>query len=95
MYVHFVGVLLLPFFDMCLGQLLTMVVLLVVSSVAWIRRGNGQIRENWINGQPSNGAELGRQIFDGVCLGILGLTGFECTSYSKRQLCFSSSPLHP
>lgn len=54
-----------------------MAILAVASMVAWGKAGNSQLRDNWKNGQaPSAGAVI-HQIFNGVCLGMLGLTGVE------------------
>lgn len=55
-----------------------MVALTLASFVAWMRLGNDQIHENWVSGQPGSVAAILKQIFYGFCLGILGLTGFEC-----------------
>ncbi|KII92394.1 hypothetical protein PLICRDRAFT_172492 [Plicaturopsis crispa FD-325 SS-3] len=60
-------------------HVLTMAVLIVTSAIAWGRTGNAQLRENWNSGQPSSSAGILHQIFNGVCIGMLGLTGFECT----------------
>lgn len=57
-----------------------MVVLIVASTVAWARAGNTQLRENWIAGQAPSSLGIARQIFNGICIGMLGLTGFECIS---------------
>jgi hypothetical protein len=55
-----------------------MLTLAVASVVAWGRAGNAQLRENWIAGQAISAPEIAHQIFNGICLGMLGLTGFEC-----------------
>jgi hypothetical protein len=60
-------------------QLLTMTVLAIVSIVHWVKHGNSQIHENWVQHVSGlSGSKIIRQIFDGMCLGLLGLTGFEC-----------------
>ncbi|KAJ6492057.1 amino acid permease-domain-containing protein [Mycena sanguinolenta] len=66
-------------------HLATMTALGVASSVHWARIGNAQLRSNWIAGQPPTRAPIARQLFNGFCLGMLGLTGIECTpSYIGR-----------
>ncbi|KAJ7342876.1 amino acid permease-domain-containing protein [Mycena albidolilacea] len=63
----------------------TMTALGVASSVHWARTGNAQLRQNWRDGQPPSHAAIVRQLFNGFCLGMLGLTGIECTpSYIGR-----------
>ncbi|KAI5116511.1 hypothetical protein M0805_001866 [Coniferiporia weirii] len=57
----------------------TMVALVLASMVAWIKNGNAIIRDNWISNQPGSPSGTLRQIFDGLCLGMLGMTGFECS----------------
>jgi hypothetical protein len=61
-------------------QLLTILTLVIASLVQWSRVGNAQIRENWNAGQASSARVVARQIFNGFCIGMLGLTGFECGS---------------
>jgi hypothetical protein len=58
--------------------MLTMVVLIVASTITWARAGNAQLRENWIAGQAPSASGIAHQIFNGLCIGMLGLTGFEC-----------------
>jgi hypothetical protein len=62
------------------SQLTTMLVLMVASTVAWGREGNEQLSQNWSIGQKSCSSSgcIVRQVFYGVCIGMLGLTGFEC-----------------
>ncbi|KDQ56708.1 hypothetical protein JAAARDRAFT_157891 [Jaapia argillacea MUCL 33604] len=57
----------------------TMMVLLTASAVHWGRHGNSRLKDNWIAGQASSAPRIATQIFYGVCIGMLGLTGFECT----------------
>ncbi|KAK0223656.1 AAAP amino acid permease [Armillaria fumosa] len=47
----------------------TMIVLMVASAIHWGNIGNDQLRENWVSNQASSTSK---------CLGMLGLTGFEC-----------------
>lgn len=70
-----------------LYQLVTMTVLFVASAVGWARMGNSQIRSNWDLGRQDTAASsVARQLFDGVCIGVLGLTGFEC-KYMLFSMC--------
>ncbi|KAJ6623648.1 amino acid permease-domain-containing protein [Mycena sp. CBHHK59/15] len=63
----------------------TMIALTVASSVHWAKAGNAQFRQNWADGQAPSGTALARQLFNGFCLGMLGLTGIECSpSYIGR-----------
>ena len=50
----------------------TMAALVIASIIAWARLGDSIIAPNWRDFQPSN---VARAIFDGVCIGALGLTG--------------------
>ncbi|SJL10090.1 uncharacterized protein ARMOST_13472 [Armillaria ostoyae] len=56
----------------------TMIVLMVASAIHWGNIGNDQLRQNWVSNQASSTSKVVRHIFDGWCLGMLGLTGFEC-----------------
>ncbi|KAL4267203.1 hypothetical protein AB1N83_003056 [Pleurotus pulmonarius] len=60
-------------------HILTMVVLMIAAAVHWAHTGNELLRENWNAGKASSSSGVARQIFNGVCLGVLGLTGFETT----------------
>ncbi|KAJ6537397.1 amino acid permease-domain-containing protein [Mycena vulgaris] len=67
-------------------HLATMAALGVASSVHWGRTGNAQLTRNWVDGQAPTSAAIARQLFNGFCLGMLGLTGIECTpSYIGRM----------
>jgi hypothetical protein len=57
-----------------------MVVLIVASITALASAGTTQLRENWVSGQVglSSPESILKQVFNGVCIGMLGLTGFEC-----------------
>ncbi|KAB5594854.1 Transcription-associated protein 1 [Ceratobasidium theobromae] len=55
-----------------------MTILMIVSAVAWARAGMDVLRNNW-ELRPRDGSEIARSIFNGVCIGFLGVTGFECT----------------
>ncbi|KAF8654813.1 hypothetical protein AX16_003382 [Volvariella volvacea WC 439] len=63
----------------------TMVALMIASAVHWGRIGNFQLRENWTQYRAHSSQGVAHQIFNGICLGMLGLTGFECVpSYVAR-----------
>ncbi|KAJ7158011.1 amino acid permease-domain-containing protein [Mycena crocata] len=72
-------------FVVMLFHLATMLALSVASSIHWVKIGPAQLQRNWADGQPPSGAAIARQLFDGFCLGMLGLTGIECSpSYIGR-----------
>ncbi|KAJ7748410.1 amino acid permease-domain-containing protein [Mycena metata] len=60
-------------------HIVTMTALTIASIVYWARSGNAQLQQNWIDGQAPSRAAIARQLFNGFCLGMLGLTGIECT----------------
>ncbi|KAJ7764169.1 amino acid permease-domain-containing protein [Mycena maculata] len=63
----------------------TMLALGVLAAAHWAKIGNTQLRQNWVQGQAPSASEVARQLFYGFCLGMLGLTGIECTpSYIGR-----------
>lgn len=55
-----------------------MIVLSVVGVTHWLRIGNSQLKENWLEHQAPSPGAIARQVYYGICLGMLGLTGFEC-----------------
>ncbi|KAL5635173.1 hypothetical protein ACGC1H_003014 [Rhizoctonia solani] len=55
-----------------------MTVLMIGAAVAWARTGMDVLRDNW-ELRPTGGTGIARAIFNGVCIGFLGVTGFECT----------------
>uniref|UniRef100_A0A0W0FV04 Putative AAAP amino acid permease n=1 Tax=Moniliophthora roreri TaxID=221103 RepID=A0A0W0FV04_MONRR len=59
-------------------HVVTMVVLMIAAFVHWGRTGNTQLEANWSAGSAHSGSTVAKQIFNGFCLGVLGLTGFEC-----------------
>ncbi|KAF8065050.1 amino acid permease-domain-containing protein [Lyophyllum atratum] len=66
-------------------HLVTMTTLIISSCVYWGRTGISQLQENWHVGSAPSSSAVAREIFNGFCLGMLGLTGFECTpSYVGR-----------
>ncbi|KAL0945974.1 hypothetical protein HGRIS_012252 [Hohenbuehelia grisea] len=66
-------------------HVLTMVVLIIISCIHWGRVGRGQLKQNWVEGQVHPTSSLLHSVYNGVCLGMLGLTGFETTpAYSSR-----------
>ncbi|KAG6917339.1 hypothetical protein DXG01_002910 [Tephrocybe rancida] len=63
----------------------TMLVLIISSCVYWGKTGSKQLMDNWHSGSAHSPSSVAHEIFNGVCLGMLGLTGFECTpSYIGR-----------
>ncbi|KZT26173.1 hypothetical protein NEOLEDRAFT_1177956 [Neolentinus lepideus HHB14362 ss-1] len=60
-------------------HVITMLVIWTASAVSWGRIGSQLLKENWAAGQAASSASIGHQLFNGVCIGMLGLTGFECT----------------
>ncbi|KAJ1307239.1 hypothetical protein OPQ81_001352 [Rhizoctonia solani] len=55
-----------------------MTVLMTGAAIAWARTGMGVLRDNW-DLRPTSGTGIARSIFNGICIGFLGVTGFECT----------------
>ena len=64
----------------------TMAVLIVAGIVFWARQGSAILSDNWHNADLLlNGKSVARALFDGICIGFVGLTGFECApSYVTR-----------
>ncbi|PWZ03009.1 hypothetical protein BCV70DRAFT_197245 [Testicularia cyperi] len=76
---------------MFLLHVTTMAMLIVAGTIAWIRLGNGVLKENWIQGIASLSAEgtgrgIARAIFDGICVAFVGLTGVECSPSYINQV---------
>lgn len=72
-------------FGLLVFHVATMVALALAACVHWGRAGNSQLRANWAAGQAPTSAGVARQLFNGFCLGMLGLTGIECApSYIGR-----------
>ncbi|KAF8152993.1 amino acid permease-domain-containing protein [Crassisporium funariophilum] len=68
-------------------HLITMVMLIIASSIHWGQIGTAQLKSNWHQDRASHPSarSVAKQIYYGICLGMLGLTGFECTpSYISR-----------
>ncbi|KAG6833272.1 hypothetical protein H0H87_009447 [Tephrocybe sp. NHM501043] len=58
---------------------------MVTACVHWAKTGSKQLQDNWHIGSAPSARMIAHDIFNGVCLGMLGLTGFECTpSYVAR-----------
>lgn len=55
-----------------------MIILILASAVHWARSGNQVLRENWYSDSARSPGSIAHAIFFGACLGLLGLTGFEC-----------------
>ncbi|KAG0040058.1 hypothetical protein BGZ82_005529 [Podila clonocystis] len=58
-----------------LGHLITITVLMGTAVVHWIRNGNDILISNWQTPHPDT--NVARLIWNGFCLGLLGVTGFE------------------
>ncbi|THU77928.1 hypothetical protein K435DRAFT_973734 [Dendrothele bispora CBS 962.96] len=68
-------------------HILTMTALIIISSIHLAHIRTSQMAANWSLGARSDSSSTGvaRQVFRGFCLGMLGLTGFECTpAYLSR-----------
>lgn len=48
------------------------------SARAWLKIGNSQIISNWSSQDHVSGKSIVAQVFKGVCVGFLGLSGVEC-----------------
>ena len=65
-----------------------MTVLFIASIVGWAHFGNAQLRANWQLGRQDNtSASVARQLFNGICIGVLGVTGFECEPVNCKRQC--------
>jgi amino acid transporter len=80
----------LPAFDhLSLNKVLIMVMLIVASVIAWGRGGMAQLSSNWTLGHVGlSPAATARQVFNGVCIGMLGLTGFECECFDLKSTAY-------
>ncbi|SGZ01980.1 BQ5605_C033g11178 [Microbotryum silenes-dioicae] len=58
-------------------HLLTLAMLALFGIVHWAKEGNGVLRSNWIEHQAVGAGQVVKQIFLGVCVAFLGVTGFE------------------
>lgn len=80
-------------------QCITMSVLIIIGSIKWGQIGIGQLRENWVLHQSRTGtssASIARQVYYGFCLGMLGMTGFECRLHRMQGiLAFTKPPRYP
>ena len=65
-------------FAVLIFHIATMGALSIASAVHWAQTGNAQLHRNWLAGLAPTGAAVARQLFNGFCLGMLGLTGIEC-----------------
>jgi len=61
-----------------------MIMLVVASVIALGRGGAVQLSSNWSDRHTGLSTSIVRQIFDGVCIGMLGLTGFECEFFYQK-----------
>jgi amino acid transporter len=51
---------------------------MIVSAIAWAHTGSDVLRANWAE-RPASWHAILRDIFYGVCIGFLGVSGFETT----------------
>jgi amino acid transporter len=62
--------------SICVFHCLTMLMLVVASIIHWAKEGNEIVSANWQTG-PSGSSGISQSIFNGICIGLLGVTGFE------------------
>lgn len=58
------------------AQCLTVLILVLTAVVHWAKTGSEILVENW-QASPSGSGKIARSIFNGICIGLLGVTGFE------------------
>lgn len=51
-----------------------MTALMIAAAVAWARNGMDVLLDNW-ELRPTGSSGIARAIFNGVCIGFLGVTG--------------------
>ncbi|PFH51185.1 hypothetical protein AMATHDRAFT_3316 [Amanita thiersii Skay4041] len=56
----------------------TMAALIIAAIIRWRIIGFDQLRQNWSRTSTDTTRDIVRQVYYGICLGMLGLTGFEC-----------------
>lgn len=67
-------------------HLLTMITLVICSIVTWVSLGPSQLKANWAVGRAETPMGVLRHIFNGGCVSMLGLTGFECApAYAAKM----------
>ncbi|KZT52939.1 hypothetical protein CALCODRAFT_458622, partial [Calocera cornea HHB12733] len=59
-------------------HILVMLALMIASTVSWARHGSSLLIYNF-SLRPSSASQTARAMFNGICIGFLGVTGFECT----------------
>ncbi|KAL7412945.1 amino acid permease-domain-containing protein [Mrakia frigida] len=66
--------------SICLLHLATMSILIICSFIAWGRNGSAILVANWASSlaQWDGGRGAPRAVFNGICVGFLGVTGVEC-----------------
>ena len=55
-----------------------MLILMVFSAISWVHMGSNTLKANW-ELRPIDAQSILRDVFNGVCIGFLGVSGFECT----------------
>ncbi|KAI6002150.1 amino acid permease-domain-containing protein [Pisolithus albus] len=67
-------------------HLLTMIILVICSVVTWASLGPSQLKANWAVGHAETHLGVLSRIFNGACVSMLGLTGFECApAYAAKM----------
>ncbi|KAI8343476.1 amino acid permease-domain-containing protein [Chlamydoabsidia padenii] len=66
-------------------HLVTMAVLMIASLIQWGKSGNAVLVANW-NSPPSSGNNPVHAIFNGFCVGLLGVTGIEAAENYIQDL---------
>jgi hypothetical protein len=59
----------------CALQLITIASLAIAGVIHWATMGNGVLKENWVEGQAGSASAIAKQVFLGVCVAFLGVTG--------------------
>ncbi|KAK4054986.1 hypothetical protein OIO90_003327 [Microbotryomycetes sp. JL221] len=58
-------------------HLLTVAIVVISAAVRWGQQGNAIIAANWDDSAPGSPATIAKQVFLGVCVAFLGVTGIE------------------
>lgn len=68
-------------------HLITFAIIFVAGAVHWGHVGNAVLRENWTTSQPGSAGGIIKQIFLGVCVGFLGVTGQVENCFDPTRRC--------
>jgi len=74
-----------------LFHLITMMAVLLASIVRWVQTGNEVLIANWNYPYPDNTSAV-QMIFNGFCIGLLGVTGYETAGNFIEELHPSDFP---